>query len=100
MECPVLDLQMLKRCLQNCTSVVIGNMDPFSVTEFIVVRVKCAEHRDWMTPQHALRRAVVLGDLSMAYLVEVVANIVGKLPLIVSDLKAAGCKTYGDSLVV
>ena len=99
-EYPILDLKLLRRCLEKCASVVFGSLDPFPKTEFIIVRLNGANHKDWMASRHALRRAVVSGDLSMPSLVEVVGNIVGVWPLIVSYLKETGRKTNGDSLVV
>ena len=71
------------------------------MTEFIVTRLKGAEHRDWMMSGTSLRRrAIITGELSMPSLIEVVSNIVGVWPLIVVYLKETGRKTDGDSLVV
>ena len=70
------------------------------MTEFIVTRVKGAEHRDWMMSRTSLRRAIITGELSMPSLVEVVSNIVGVWPLIVVYIEETGRKTDGDSLVV
>ena len=70
------------------------------MTEFILTRLKGAEHRDWITSRSSLRRAIITGELSMASLVEVVSNIVGVWSLIVVYLKETGRKTDGDSLVV
>ena len=67
--------------------------------EFITVRLKGAEHKDWIAARHALRRAVVSGELSMLSLVELAGNIVGVWSQIVSFLKETGRKTGGDSLV-
>ena len=100
MEYPIFDLRLLKRCLQKVSSSVFGSLDPFSMTEFIVTRLKGAEHRDWMLSRTSLRRAIITGELSMPSLVEVVSNIVGVWPLIVVYLKETGRKTDGDSLVV
>ena len=99
-ENPVFDLRLLKRCLQKVSCSVFGSLDPFSMTEFIVTRLKGAEHCDWMMSRSILRRAIITGDLSMPSLVEVVSNIVGVWPLIVVYLKETGRKTDGDSLVV
>ena len=44
-----------KRCLQKTASAVFGTLDPFSMTEFIVTRLKRAEHRDWMQSRPFLR---------------------------------------------
>ena len=99
-EYPVFDLRLLKRCLQKVSSFVFGSLDPFSMTEFIVTRLKGAEHRDWMMSRTNLGHAIFTGELSMPSLVEVVSNIVGVWPLIVVYLKETGRKTDGDSLVV
>ena len=99
-EYPIFDLRLLKRCLQKVSSSVLGSLDPSSMTEFIVTRLKGAEHRDWMMSRSSLSRAIITGELSMPSLVEVVSNIVGVWPLIVVYLKETGCKTDGDSLVV
>ena len=53
-----------------------------------------------MAARPALRKAIITHDLSMPGLVDVVANIVGVWPLIVSFLKETGRKDEGDSLVV
>ena len=97
---PILDLQLLKRCLQKCASVVFGSLDPFSMTEFIIVTLKGAEHKDWMASRLAMRHAAESKDLSSPSLVELVVNIVAVRPLIVSLLKETLRKTNGDSLVV
>ena len=39
-EYPTFDLRLLKRCLQRTGSSVFGSLDPFSLTEFIVNRLK------------------------------------------------------------
>ena len=46
-EYPVIDLRLLKRRLQKFASVVFGSLDPFSMTDFIVIRLKGAEHTGW-----------------------------------------------------
>ena len=94
------ELRLMKRCLQRTASFVFGSLDPFSLTEFIVNRLKGAETRDWMASRPALRKAIITNELSMPGLVDVVTNIVGVWPLIVSYLKEAGRKDEGDSLVV
>ena len=99
-EYPISDLRLLKRCLQKVSSSVFGSLDPFSLTEFIVTRLKRAEHHDWKMSHSSLRRAIITGELSMPSLVEIVSNIVGVWPLIVFYLKETGRKTGGDSLVV
>ena len=99
-EYPTFDLWLLKRCLQRTASSLFGSLDPFSLTEFVVNRLKEAKTRDWMASRPALRKAVITNDLSVPALVDVVANIVGVWPLIVSYLKETGRKDEGDSLVV
>ena len=82
---PTFDLRFLKRCLQRTAASVFGSLDPFSMTEFVVYRLKGAEIRDWMASRPALRKAIITNDLSMPGLVDVVASIVGVWPLIVSS---------------
>ena len=65
-----------------------------------MTRLKGAEHRDWMQSRQILRRAIETGDLSLPGLVDVVSNIIGVWPLIVSYLEETGKKDSGDSLVV
>ena len=94
------DVRLLKRCLQKIASTVFGTLDLFWMTEFIVTRLKSAEHRDWMQLRQSLRRELETGDLSLPGLVDVVSNIIGVWPFIVSYLKETGKKDSGDSLVV
>ena len=99
-EYPIFHLHLLKRCLQKVSSSIFGSLDHFSMTEFIVTRLKGDEHCNWMMSRSSLRRAIITGELSMPSLVEVVSNIVGVWPLIVVYLKETGRKTDGDNLVV
>ena len=99
-EYPLFDLRLFKRCLQKTASSVFGTLDPYSMTEFIVNRLKGAENRDWMASRPALKKAIISSSLAMPELVDVVANIVGVWPLIVAFLKETGRKDDGDSLVV
>ena len=92
LDYPTFDVRLLKRCLQKTASTVFGTLDPFSMTEFTVTRLKGAEHRDWMQSRQSLRMAIETGDL--------VSNIIGVSPLIFSYLKETGKKDSGDSLVV
>ena len=39
-EYPIFDLRLLKQCLQKVSSSVFGSLDPFSMAEFIVTRLK------------------------------------------------------------
>ena len=94
-EYPIFDARLLKRCLQKTASVVFGTLDPFSMTEFIVTRLKGVEHRDWMQWRQSLRMAIETGDISLPGLLDVVSNIIGVWPLI-----ETGKKDSGDSLVV
>ena len=97
---PVFDLQLFRRCLQWTASSVFGSLDGLAMTEFIVNQLKGAETRDWMSSRPALKKAILTNDLSMPQLVDVVANIIGVWPLIVSYLKETGRKDDDDSLVV
>ena len=76
-EYPIVDLRLLKRCLEKVSPSVFGSLDPFSMTDFIVTRLKGAEHRDWMMSRSSLRRAIITGELSIPSLVEVDSNTVG-----------------------
>ena len=100
LDYPTFDVRLLKRCLQKTASTVFGTLDPSSMTEFIVTRLKRPEHRDWMQSRPSLRRAIETGDLSLPGLVDVLSNIIGIWPLFVSHLKETGKKDGGDSLVV
>ena len=99
-EYTVSDLRLLKRCLHKASSSVFGPLDPFSMTEFIVTRLKGTEHCDWIMSRSSFRHAIITGELSMPSLVEVLSNVVGVWPLIVVYLKETGRKTDDDSLVV
>ena len=99
-EYPVFDLRLLKRCLQKASSSDFGSLDPFSMTEFTVTRLKGAEHRDWVMSRSCFRRAIITGELSMPSFVEVISNIMGVWPFIVVYLKETGRNTDGDSLVL
>ena len=94
-DCLVFDLRLFRRCLQRTPSSVFGSLDGLAMTEFIVNRLKGAETRDWMSSRPALKKAILTNDLSMPHLVDVVANIIGVWPLIVSYLKETGRKTMG-----
>ena len=97
---PTFVLPLLKRSLQRTAASVFGSPDPFSMTEFVINRLKGAEIRDWMASRPALRKAIITNDLSMPSLVDVEANIVRVWPLVVSYLKETGRKDDADSLVV
>ena len=97
---PVFDLRLFRRCLQRTASSVFGSLDGLAMTEFIVNWFKGAETRDWMSSLPALKKAILTNDLSIPHLVDVVANIIGVWPLIVSYPKETGRKDDGDSLVV
>ena len=77
-------LRLFRRCLQRTASSVFGSLDELSMTEFIVNRLKGAETRDWMSSRPALKKAILTNVLSMPHLVDVVTNIIGVRPLIVS----------------
>ena len=76
------------------------SLDPFFKTEFVIKRLKAAETRDWMASRPKLRKAIITNDLSMPGLVDVVVNIVGVWPFVVSYLKETGRKDDGGSFVV
>ena len=97
---PTFDVQLLKRCLQKTASAVFGTLDPCSMTEFIITRLKGAEHCEWMQSSQSLRRAIKTSNLSLPVLVDVVSNIFQVWPLVVFYLQESGKKDSGDSLVV
>ena len=97
---PVFDLRLFRRYLQRTASSWFGSLDGLAMTEFIVNRLKGADSRDWMSSRPALKKAILTNDLSLPHLVDVVANVIGVWPLIVSYLKETGRKDDGDSLVV
>ena len=99
-EYPSFDLRLFKRCLQRTASSVFGSLDGLAMTEFIVNRLKGAETRDWMYCRPTLRKALLTNDLSTPHLVDVVANIIGVWPYIVSCLNERGRRDDGDSLVL
>ena len=70
------------------------------MTESVINRLKGTKIGYWMASGPALRRAIITNDLSMPSLVDVLENIVGVWPLVVSYLKETGSKDDGDSLVV
>ena len=77
-----------------------GNWNVFSMSEFIINCLKGAEFQDWTTSRFALRRAILLNDLTIPYLVDIVADIIGVWPLFVAYFKETGQKDDGDNLVV
>ena len=99
-EHPLFDLRLFTRCLPRTASSFFGTLDPYSMTEFIVNMLKGAESRDWMASWPALKKTIISNSLGMPELVDVVVNIVGVWPLIVSYLKETGRKDDGNSLVV
>ena len=99
-EYPLFDLRLFNRCLQRTVSSAFGSLDPYSMTEFFVNRLKGAETRDWIASRPALKKASISSSLVMPELVDVVADIVGVWPLIVSYLKETRRKDDGDSFVV
>ena len=97
---PIFDVRLLKRCLQKPASLVFGTSDIFSMTEFIVTRLKGVEHRDWMQSKQTFQMAIETGDLSLPGLLDVVINIIFVWPLIMSYLEETGKKDTGDIFVV
>ena len=84
--------------LQRTGASVFENLDRFSMREFVVNRLKSAEAWDWMGSCPALRKSVFTNDLSMPGLLDLVANIVGVCPLVLSYLKETGHKDDADSV--
>ena len=96
-EYPMLDPRLLKKCLQKVSSSVLGSLIPFSMTEFIITRLRGAEHWDWMMSRSGLRRSIISRELSMPSLLEFISNIVGAWPLIVVFLKRSVKTTESDN---
>ena len=94
------DLRFFKRCLQRTASIVFRTLYPYSMTEFLVNKLKRAECCDWMASRPALKKSIISSSLGMPEPVEFVANNVGVCPLIDSYLKETWRKYDGDSLVV
>ena len=99
-ECPTFYLQLMKRCLHRTVSSVFRSLYPFSMTEFVVNRLRDAETHEWMVSGPALRKAIIKNDLSTPNLVDVVANLLGVWTLVVSYFKGTGRRDDGDNLVV
>ena len=99
-EYPTFNLRLMKRCLQRTAASVLGSLDLFSMTEFVVDRLKGPETRDWMASCPALRKAIITNDLSMPGPVDVVAYFVRIWRLVLSNLKKTGRKGDGDRPVV
>ena len=97
---PSLDLRLLKRSLQRTAPSVLGSLDGLAMTESIVNELKSTETHDWISSRPTLRKAILTNDLGMPHLVDIVANIIGVWPSIVSYLKETGRKDDGKDLVV
>ena len=55
-EYPTFDLRLFKRCPQGTASSVFGSLDPFSLTEFVVNRLKGQRlGTGWLLVQHCAR---------------------------------------------
>ena len=100
LDYPTFDVRLLEHCLEKTASTVFGTLDCFSITQFIVSRLKRTEDCDRMQSRQSLRMAIETGDLSLPGMVDVVSNIIGVWPLFVFYLKETGKKDSGDSLVV
>ena len=97
---PFFDLCLFKRCMKRTASCVFGSLDGLAKNKFVVSRLKDAETRNWMSSRPALKKAILTNDLGMPHFMDVVANIIGVLPVIVSYLKETRRKYDGNSLVV
>ena len=97
---PFFDPRLFRRYSKRTASSVFGSLDGLAMTEFFINRLKGAETRNWMSSGPALKKAILTNDLSMPYFVDVLANIIGVRPLIVSYLKETERKDDGNSLVV
>ena len=93
------DLRLMKHCLQRTGASVSGSLDPFSMKEFVVNRLKGENTRDWKASRPSLRKAIIKNDHFMPGLVDVVSNVFGVWPLVVSYLNETSRKDDGDSLL-
>ena len=93
-------LRLMKRCLQWTVASVFGSLDPISMTEVVVNRLRGAETMDWTASCPALRKAIFTSDLSMPGMVDVVANFAWVWAIVVSYLKETGRKEDGVGFVV
>ena len=73
----VFDDRRLKYCFQRTAASVFGTLDPFSITNFFINRLKGAETRHWIFSHTALRTDMITNDLLMTRLVDVGANSIG-----------------------
>ena len=92
---PFFELRLFKRFLKQTASSVFGSLDGLPMKDFIINRLRYAKTRDWMSSRLALKKAILTNDLSMPHLVDVVANIIGVWPLIVSHLKETDANIMG-----
>ena len=97
---PFFDLRLFKRCLQRTASSVLRSLDGLAMTGVIINRLEGAETHDWMSSRPALKKAILTNDLSMRHPVNVLGNIIGVWPLIVSYLKETERKDDDRCLVV
>ena len=100
LEDPTFDVRLLRRCLQKSASTLFRTLYLFSMTKFLVTRLKGSEHCDWMQSRQSLRKAIETRYLSLPGLVHIVSNIIGVWPLIDYYLKKTGKRDNGESLVV
>ena len=97
---PIFVVRFFKRCLKKTALVVFGTIDPFAMTDIIVTRLKRAKHWDSMQSRQSLRMTIETGNLSLRGLKDIVSNMIGVSPLIVTYLKGTGKKDTGLILVV
>ena len=88
------------RCLQRTASSVFGSLNPYSLTECNVNRLKEAVVCDWMASCPTLKKSIITSNLAMPQVIELVTDFERGMPLIVLYLKEKGLKDDGDSLVV
>ena len=99
-EYRIFDRHLVKLGFQRTTSNFFSSSDPFLLTELTINRLKGAETWVWISSRPALRRVIITNDLTMPYLVCVMANIIKMRPKIVSYLMEMGRTDNGDSLSV
>ena len=69
-------LRLFKRPMQRNATSVLGSLELFLMTEFIINRLKGTESQDGMASCSALRRAKITNDLCKPPLVEDAAKLI------------------------
>ena len=79
---------------------VFGSLDTFSMTGFVINRLKGAETQEQMVSRPALRRAMITNQIFLQDVVAVVAYMLGVWPQVILNIKDFRQKDEGNSLAV